>query len=298
MKTFRYNLTGTWFKGNPHLHSTASDGGMNFAQLAELYTAAGYHFLFRTDHWVASDTSQDVDDAPLLWLDGMEMDGKDASGAFYHVVCLGKVRRRSGDGSDYPRQDGLETGLQTAQQQGALLILAHPHWTGNTLEDVLRHPIDGVEVYNHVCHWLNGKSNGLVHWEALLRRNPQALALAVDDGHLRPEHPGWNGGWIVVNAAQCTTEAILAGIQTGNFYASCGPDFHNLQWDGERIHVQTSPVQFIRLVGPNSEGQRVGSFDGQVLTEASFTAPAEWPYAYLEIEDARGKRAWTNGLFR
>ncbi len=297
MKKFRYTTTTQWFRGNPHLHSTASDGGMSFAQLAELYATAGYHFLFRTDHWVASDASLDKDPAPLLWLDGIELDGRDATGALYHVVCLGKVGYHSGGSSGFRRQDVLEASMAAARQQGALLILAHPHWTGNTLNDVIRHPIDGVEVYNHVCHWLNGKSNGLVHWEALLRRNPQALALAVDDGHLRPEHPGWNGGWIVVNAAECTAEAILASIRAGNFYASCGPDFYDLRWDGERIHVRTSPVQFIRLAGPNSEGQRAGSFDGRVLMEASFRVPEAWPYVYLEIEDQRGKRAWTNGLF-
>jgi hypothetical protein len=79
--------------------------------------------------------------------------------------------------------DGLEAALQSARQQGALTILAHPHWCGNSLEDVTRFPFDGVEVYNHICHWLNGKGNGLVHWEAALDRSPNALSFAADDGH-------------------------------------------------------------------------------------------------------------------
>lgn len=54
MKTFRYNLSGQWYKGNTHIHSTASDGGLDFDQLADLYASAGYHFLFRTDHWLCS----------------------------------------------------------------------------------------------------------------------------------------------------------------------------------------------------------------------------------------------------
>ena len=43
----RYNTTGIWLKGNAHIHSTASDGGKTFSELAELYSAAGYDFLFR-----------------------------------------------------------------------------------------------------------------------------------------------------------------------------------------------------------------------------------------------------------
>ena len=77
ISTFRYTTTGTWYKGNTHLHSTASDGGWTFAELAQAYAGAGYDFLFRTDHWVCSDVAADSDDYPLLWLDGIELDGRD-----------------------------------------------------------------------------------------------------------------------------------------------------------------------------------------------------------------------------
>jgi len=290
MKTFRYSTAGQWFKGNAHLHSTASDGGKSFAEMAELYASSGYHFLFRTDHWVPSDVAADREIYPLLWLDGVELDGQDTTGASYHVVCLGPVQ-------GVTRENGLVAGLEAARAQGALLIVAHPHWCGNSLDDCRRWPFDGVEVYNHVCHWLNGKSNGLVHWNALLSINPQALAFAVDDAHLRPEHPGWDGGWIVVNAEECTRQKILAAIRCGNFYSSCGPEIRSITFDGAELSVRTSPIQFMRLVGPNSSGQRIGSFDGRLITEATMSIPADWQYVYLEIEDERGRRAWTNNLF-
>ena len=92
MKSFRYEPSGQWFKGNVHLHSTASDGGMGFAEIAELYASAGYDFLFRTDHWVPSATTEDRGTYPLLWLDGVELDGQDHTGAYFHVVCLGPVK--------------------------------------------------------------------------------------------------------------------------------------------------------------------------------------------------------------
>ena len=61
------------------------------------------------------------------------------------------------------------------------------------MEDPLRHGFDGVEIYNHVCRWLNGKGHGLCYWDAMLQHQPNLLGFAVDDAHLRPEHPGWNG---------------------------------------------------------------------------------------------------------
>jgi hypothetical protein len=42
---------------------------------------------------------------------------------------------------------------------------------------------------------------------------------------------------------------------------------------------------------------QLGSFEGQVFEQAEFAIPEDWGYAYLEIEDQRGKRAWTNPLF-
>ncbi len=285
----RYSAAGTWFKGNTHIHSTVSDGGKTFRQLARMYASKGYDFLFRTDHWQASNIAADPETYPLKWIDGVELDGPDHTGAAYHVVGLGSF-------SGLDRSLGLEGAMQQVHAQGGLLILAHPSWMGNSLEDVVRWPFDGVEIYNHVCGWLNGKENGRVHWHQALARNPQTLGFTVDDAHITPEHPGWNGGWTMVKAPACTAAEILAALRRGDFYGTCGPEFRTIESVPGRVSVQTSPVRFARLVGPRWYGQRVGAFRGKLLTEASFEVPADWPYAYVEIEDAHGRRAWTNTL--
>jgi hypothetical protein len=291
-KNWRYTLTGSWFKGNTHLHSTASDGGKTFPELEQLYSGAGYDFLFRTDHWVCSDVAADAGPgSPLLWLDGVELDGRDNSGSPYHVVALGRL-------SGLTREMGLHAALESARAQGAMLILAHPQWMGNTLEEACRWQFDAVEVYNHVCRWLNGKGDGVTHWHAALTGAPNTLALAVDDGHIHAEAPGWNGGWVMVNAPECSPQAITAALRAGNYYSTCGPVFHEITYTGTQVSLRCSPVQFARLVGPRWNGARCGSFDGSLIEEAVFTLPEEdWAYAYLEIEDAQGRRAWSNPLF-
>ena len=291
MPAMRYNTTGPWFKGNTHIHTTASDGGTAAGDLARMYAGQGYRFLFRTDHWVVSRHDDETASAPLLWLHGVELDGFDHGGSPYHVVCLGSLHGLS-------REMGFVAAMELARAQGGLLILAHPFWSGNSIEDALRWGFHGVETYNHVCRWLNGKSNGFVYWTNMLARDKDTLSLAVDDAHVRPEHPGWNGGWIMVNAPDCTPPALMAGIRAGEYYSSCGPDFLSIQSDATHVRIRTSPVQFIRLVGPGWLGRRYGSFDRAVLTEAEFEIPADWPYAYLEIEDQAGRLAWTNCLFR
>jgi len=289
MPSFRYDTSGNWYKGNTHIHSTVSDGGKAFPELAQMYAGEGYDFLFRTDHSTPSDVEADPADYPLLWLDGIEIDGRDHGGSQYHVVCLGTFKDISGE-------MGFVASLEAARAQGGLLILAHPHWMGNTMEDALRWGFHGVEVYNHVCQWLNGKGDSAVYWNMMLRRSPNTLGFAVDDAHIRPEHPGWNGGWIMVNTTECSTEAICSSIRAGNFYATCGPQFHAIEYDGTHVTIETSPVQFVRLAGPGYLGNRIGSFDGELVDTARLEIPSDWTYAYLEVQDAQGRRAWTNPL--
>ena len=288
-RSFRYDTCGNWYKGNTHIHSTVSDGGKDSSELALIYSEAGYDFLFHTDHWVPSRTDDCRDRQPLLWLDGVELDGCDDAGSKYHIVCLGSF-----DGL-YPEMEFLSA-LHSVKKQGGILILAHPEWMGNSLDDTLIKYLDGVEIYNHVTRWLNGKGDGLMHWNTMLSRSARTLGFAVDDAHITKEHPGWNGGWIVVNARKFTKGCILDAIRAGNCYSSCGPEIHSLQFQENMLTVVTSPVQFMRLVGPGCLGTRIGSFDGELVERAEMETPEDWPYVYLEIEDNCGRRAWTNSL--
>jgi len=288
---FRYNCEGKWFKGNTHVHSLASDGGKTFEELSDLYCGAGYDFLFRTDHWVFSDVSNDTESHPLLWIDGVEIDGQGENGSFFHIICLGKTEGLS-------HKDSLSEALAAAHGQGCVVIIAHPYWSGNSLDDAVNGGFHGVEVYNHVARWLNGKSDSAVYWSAMLEMNANTLSFSCDDTHLTQEETSWNGGWIVVNAPELSREAILGAIRNGNFYSSCGPDFRNIEFDGATVRITTSPVLCARLVGPGSFGKRGSAEAGRLFTQTDIDVPEEWPYAYLEIEDAAGRRAWTNTLFR
>ncbi len=289
-KTFRYRETGQWFKGNTHIHTIASDGGKTAGEAADIYAAAGYDFIFITDHGVCLNTAVSCPDPPLKLFNGIELDGEDEQGSYYHVVCLGTVVGITG-------KYKLEDAMKQAREQGALLILAHPRWCGNSMDEAKRHGFDGVEIYNHVCHWLNGKSDGLTYWDAMLDINPGTHAFAADDAHLLPEHPGFDGGWIVVNGADLSEKSILKAIREGRFYSSCGPEFISINLRGNLLDVETTPVKFIRLAGPGNKGWRSGSYTGELITDASIKIPEDWDYMYLEIEDEQGKRAWSNTLF-
>jgi hypothetical protein len=287
---FRYEGLTRWWKGNLHVHSTRSDGGKTPAELASLYAGAGYDFIVLADHWAAGVPDDLPRPSPLAMLDGVELDGVDSTGASFHVVCIG-----CRDGIE--REMGLEAAMTEARRQGAVLVLAHPLWMGNSAEDALRHGFDGVEAFNNVTEWLNGKGSGAFHWDRMLDRRPEVFGSAVDDAHINPHHPLWNGGWVHVDASSPTPAALIPAIRAGRFVSSRGPLIHSLRASGREISVSCSPVKFIRLVGPATFGQRLAALDGPALTEGIFTVPDDWPHARIEVEDETGRRAWTNALF-
>jgi hypothetical protein len=283
----RYNTDGPWFKGNTHIHTTRSDGGKDPETVADLYAGRGYHFIFITDHNRPSDIENSTG-LPLLALNGVEIDGRDETGAWFHAVALGH---------DGELLRGEPIGVQTAflRQRGALVILAHPYWSGNSAEDALRHEFDGVEVYNHICHYLNGKSHSAYHWDRMLKRNPRTLGFAADDAHMNGTEP-WDGAHIVLAAPSLTRDNVLNSLRAGNFYSTLGPRFESIHARASHIYVRTSPVAAIRLVDDTPWGRRVLSPNGKPITEAHFDVEEEHTYLRVECEDSHGRRAWTNAI--
>lgn len=292
----RYTGDGEWYKGNLHIHTTLSDGGMRPEEVKKLYRNAGYDFIAITDHWHAYRNPQEsLCPGRFLTIEGIEIDGKDSDGQYYHVVALGSL------GPMEP-EARMEATIGRLVEQQAFLILAHPYWTGNKPEDVLRFPFDGIEIYNHVCDWLNGKSHAHYLWDLTLAKGVDIAGIASDDAHLVPLHPGWNGGWIMVRATELSSAAIMKALRAGEFYATTGPVFHTIRTEKESVHCETSPVTKARLVGKGCLGERIMVPRNSEITSFSFSLDPESavmrsPYLRLEVEDAAGRRAWTNTLW-
>lgn len=290
---FRYDCSGKWFKGNLHMHTTRSDGGLTLQEAASFYADAGYDFVCITDHMVPFVAGEHDDKRPLLVLDGVEIHGEDDRGVLFHAVCIGNVRGINVDMS-------FMEALEKARAQECFLIWAHPHWSSNLVADGLRHGFDGIEVCNYMSQIGQGKGIGSFHWDLILEKHdPDFLAFAVDDAHFFPGIPAEPGAWVMVNAPELSREAIMAAIRAGNFYSSTGPSFTSIAIEkGNRLVVETSPIVHARLIGPRELAKWRNALGKEPMTDTHFRIPADWSYARLEIEDAFGKTAWTNPLLK
>lgn len=293
----RYQNARTWYKGNTHIHTTLSDGGKTPHQIAQLYTEAGYDFIAITDHWNSFNKEQydpQINSSTLLILDGIEIDGYDEVGHYYHVVALGTFPQLQ-------QSEKLSEAIEALLPYDPYLILAHPYWSGNRREDMYQFPFQAIEIYNHVTDSLNGKSSALVYWDERLRTDPQFFGIAADDAHIIPAHPGFNGGWIMVCAEDLNKESIIDALRSGRFYATRGPEFHSIDVSENVIRCTTSPIKRAWLVGEAYYGARFDLPREESFTEFSFTVPtgsslSRSSYLRLEIEDEQGKRAWSNTL--
>jgi len=155
----RYETSGQWYKGSIHLHTVSSDGHLTFDDLVQKYSAEKFDFISVTDHWCLPDLDSKRELGPLLVINGVELDGYDNLRAYYHVLAIGAALN-----SPFFTGNFLKS-LRIAYSQEAVLIWAHPHWTGNSIREGIRHKFHGLEIYNHSSQCENGSGYALSYWE-------------------------------------------------------------------------------------------------------------------------------------
>jgi len=279
-----FSLSGQWYKGNLHTHTTNSDGGNTPEEMLEAYRAAGYDFFATTDHGFVTEIEAVPDG--FLWLRGVELDGDVSEvGECFHVVGFGLTQPATP-----PPHPKVPEAIAWIAEQGGLSVMAHPYWSGLTYRDLGAEGPIGLEVYNAVCEYLNAKGSSSVHWDDVLSRGRRWWGLGVDDAHAAVQS---GKAWVVVKAEALSREAIVEAMRAGCFYSSTGPTIEAVEV-GEEIRVRTSPVTEINFMAPSWRGRPTLAPAGETICEAAFTPRGDESYVRIEVCDAQGRRAWTN----
>jgi predicted metal-dependent phosphoesterase TrpH len=272
---------------NLHGHTTGSDGRLTPQEYVDWYAARGYDALAITDHNVQTDLSG-IDSRGLLLIPGAEVTATGAEfGGQYHLLALGAL-----PGTLPPvTTPGPEAARQLAAA-GAVVAVAHPHWSGLTGADLLAvEAATGVEVWNGGTVLDSEKGVAVAPWDELLRRGRRLWAFATDDAHFR--FPDGALGWVVLHASERSVPAALAALRDGDFFASAGPDLHSLRMDGAALTVTCSPCTGIYCLGFAGRNQ-YRRWDGATpLTRAEFTLRGDEPWVRIQVTDRDGRSAWS-----
>jgi hypothetical protein len=296
---------GKFFRGNLHTHSTASDGALDPGEVCRRYAEAGYDFLCLSDHFVGlygypvTDTTGHRTNCFTTILGAEMHTGAMKNGEIWHILAVGLPPSFAPSTQhDFIATDESESAPAIARrcaEAGAFVAIAHPEWNGMTPDDArMIESADAVEIYNHGCHVESDRGYGVAVYDTLLSEGRRLTVCATDDAHFHgPDH---FGGWVMVKAAANEPTALLAALKAGEYYASTGPELHDMRIEDDVVVVECSPANSIIAVGANS-ASKVAHGDGLTRAELPLERFRKDGWVRAAVQDAAGKRAWSNPIW-
>ena len=195
--------------------------------------------------------------------------------------------------------------IRSANEHGYLVAINHTNWALTNYADYGAY--EGAwafEVYNHGCYALAGLPDCEAAYEDILRSGKHVFAIATDDNHNTYELESYRcdsfGGFTMIKAEKLDYESIIEAMEKGNFYASTGPEIHELYYEDGKIHIKCSPVADIAMLTMGRKGHRIADSNGSLIECASFDIDCEkelYGYIRFRITDDKGRKAWTNPYY-
>ncbi len=278
-----------WYKIGLHIHTTISDGKKTPEECAKIYKDAGFDAIAITDHWKYHDEDNI---AGLKIISGCEYNlgaSDTTNGGVMHIVGVGLKN----DPNLTDRQSSAQTVIDTINKNGGLAILAHPHWSLNTVNDVKDlKGFGATEIYNSVSD-VNQSSRPYSGYfiDALANYGIVYRLLATDDTHYY-DGSDETKSFIMVKSKSLETEDILTAIRNEEFYSSQGPELYIEKLD-DKLVVNCSKCSKIMFLS-NASWARDKITRGTDLTRAEYPFKEFENWIRVEIVDKDGNYAWSN----
>lgn len=276
------------WRANFHTHTTESDGSKTPQEAMALYRGMGYDILALTDHRVV--TRPEHVPEGLLLIPGIEMD-------FFHQ---GQVVHLLGLGMDASIEEKYRLcktprqAIAAVRRLGGRTILAHPAWSLNTPAYMASlKGLWGAEIWNSVStlplNAIRADSSSLL--DVTAAGGAVMNLFANDDTHAYESELG--GGWNMIQAEELSLPAVLKAVDQGRFYATQGPEIHDLILEGRRLTITCSPASAI-IFYSNQAWVSGRSHLGEGLTRAEYDITPRDTFIRVQVMDARGRSAWTS----
>lgn len=301
-----FSAPGRFWRGNLHTHSTRSDGILPPEEVCRRYRAEGYDFLALTDHFVGlwnypiTDTTGWRTEGFTTILGAELHSGAMANGELWHILAVGLPPDFAPSNSPHfvpvPGQETAGEIAARAVAAGAFVAIAHPQWSGLTIEDARSlTAAHAVEVYNHGCAMGCDRPDGFAVLDQLLTEGRRLTLVATDDAHF--SEPDFFGGWVMVKASANEPGALLAALKAGEFYSTQGPELRDVRIEGSRVIVESSAVSSVVAIGWGTGAKGVHGAS-MTRTEVPLERLNNSPWVRVAVIDAAGRRAWSNPIWR
>ena len=322
------------FKANLHSHTNRSDGRLTAPEMKAAYKNAGYQILAITDH-ESPKAYPELTDPDFLMLTGYEVYIRPdplCRGNVYApeihlnlfakdplnetIICFNEASTKyrtpeerallKKAGSQRQREyttEYINEVIQTARENGYLVSYNHPVWSMESQERVLSYEgCFSLEIMNGGCWIGTGMEYSGELYQKLLLSGRRMFVHAADDNH--NHHPFDSPysdsfvAWTMILADKLDYDSVFHAMETGEMYATMGPTFREVSFDGEMIHVECSEAETITCRVGSKEPAIVHAPKGELLTQADLRLPKGARYAQISLRDRNGLRADTRGFFR
>jgi len=241
-----------WFKGNTHTHTRNSDGDELPRRVIRWYLDHNYNFLVITDHDQVTDIrylDTDANDDFLL-IPGEELTDRLAERRMH--VCAINLNKSLAPQHGDSVVATLQNNINVIRQAGAIPQINHPSWKWSFGADEISRLANVclLEIFNMSLDVNNYPAGGHPGneslWDRLLTGGMLIYGVASDDAHnflgdflSDRDHPG--RGWIMVQAAELSPDAIVGALEEGRFYASNGVEMARVDTGGGRYALEIRP---------------------------------------------------------
>jgi len=327
MKKYLIPKNGKFYKANLHCHTTVSDGVMTPQEVKDYYKAHGYSVVAFTDHCIML-PHPELNDESFLALNGYEneqliMQKEPVPRRKDCHICYIALKKDNitmpyyspksiwGNGKLYKEQvkfnfdhtiekwgynaDITNHCMQLARQQGFFVTYNHPAWSAEHYTDYIKYTgMHAMEIMNYGS-WIGGYGEYVPHvYDELLRKGERIFAIASDDNHSAKSSCG---GWTMIKADELEYEKITDALVKGHFYASFGPEIHELWMEGNEVHVTCSDAKRVICSFPDRRCLIVDKKEDRPVTEAVFTVDKSDGYFRITVVDENDRCADTNAYF-
>jgi hypothetical protein len=300
-----------WYKGNIHTHTDRSDGDTHPEAVVRWYRRNSYDFLVLTDHnhlTLLDYQAKGVKSRKPLMISGEEIsiDLKTPEGfKGIHVNGIG-IR-----GYVEPVNTGevvstLQGNIDAIRSAGGIASINHPNYTWaldhNHIIQVFGASLLEIFNGNTPTNTYGGAGHASCEeiWDLVLSAGRPIFGVAVDDSHhfkgdFKPSKANPGRGWVMVRAQSLDPEAIIKGLELGDFYSSTGITLKKLE---------TSPYLYLEIqeewqfkyttefIGPR------GSLLCQSYgPEACYQIRGDEGYVRDRVRASDGTSAWTQPVF-
>ena len=334
MKQYLLPETGAFYKVNLHSHTTISDGCQTPEEVKEFFKSRGYSAVAFTDHEIMLDHSDLSDDdfiALTGYEYGFDLCKDNPLAALYEgglktrdhaekvhmnlfskdphdirMVCcdLNYIWGNSKKYLDaaqyvgdphYVRKyslDGVNEVIRAARERNMLVVFNHPNWSMNPnsfccgLEG-----LTGLEIINGAAQ-LDSDMEDVPHvYQEMMRAGKRLVCVGGDDNHA-PRDCGL--AWTMVKAESLSYENLVNGIETGNCYASSGPEIKELYVEDGQVHIKTSEaVGIYLLTAGRRTARKLREPGGELVCEAVFPLDKNDVAFRLTVRDKEGNHAYS-----